>query len=374
MMKAIVIILSHLLGAVASVYAGNGDYFRVAEKSFYNKEYHYAIPFYKSVLNQRPGKKDSVVILRLADCYWNIREYDSASVYYKLYKSKFTKPVYYVWWRIAELAANSRRYLEAAETMEDIKGRFPDRQKKLADERWKGFSNADTFLKDSLSWHMSRLQLNSEQSEYSPQYYKEGLLFLTNRFLKHGFQRAFAWDGMSPAGIFRVTDTTVLKANEQPANNFLSRYRESKNVNDDKTPMTSNDNKEIITRVNTGSVTNDLKKYYASISQNFGTASGLGYGPFCFNKERTRIYFTRYSSKTYHGEHKLEICEASLEKGEWKNVKVMAFVKEANDYFHPAINEDGTRMYFCSNLSGGQGGSDIYSVNISANVLIRLSV
>lgn len=90
----------------------------------------------------------------------------------------------------------------------------------------------------------------------------------------------------------------------------------------------------------------------------------FNYGPLCFNKAGDKLYFTRNSSKKVNGRFNLEICEAQYVNSEWSNIKLLSFVEPAYDFFHPALTEDGARLYFCSNRPGGIGGVDIYYVNI----------
>jgi hypothetical protein len=86
----------------------------------------------------------------------------------------------------------------------------------------------------------------------------------------------------------------------------------------------------------------------------------------CFNKAGTKVYFTRNNLSPNNGRYNLEICTATLEKGEWGNIKIMPFVEQEYDFYHPALSNDETRLYFCSNKPGGLGGSDIYYVNLDA--------
>jgi hypothetical protein len=84
----------------------------------------------------------------------------------------------------------------------------------------------------------------------------------------------------------------------------------------------------------------------------------------CFNKAGTKVYFTRNNLSPNNGRYNLEICTATLEKGEWGNIKIMPFVEQEYDFYHPALSNDETRLYFCSNKPGGIGGSDIYYANL----------
>lgn len=78
------------------------------------------------------------------------------------------------------------------------------------------------------------------------------------------------------------------------------------------------------------------------------------------------MYFTR---NNYHkgkvgfsGEKiiKLKIYEAQKRGNKWKKVNDFPYNHREYSVGHPTITEDGKRMYFASDMSGGQGGVDIW--------------
>ena len=90
-----------------------------------------------------------------------------------------------------------------------------------------------------------------------------------------------------------------------------------------------------------------------------------------YNKERTRVYFTRnsyYKNKKFLSttrEMKLSIYIADVdENGEWNNI--VPFPYNSNEYSngHPTLSLDGKTMYFTSNMPGTVGKTDIFKVAI----------
>lgn len=51
--------------------------------------------------------------------------------------------------------------------------------------------------------------------------------------------------------------------------------------------------------------------------------------------------------------------------GQWKNVREMALAPKHTSTMHPAISDDGKRLFFASNMPGSFGNYDIYVSNIS---------
>ncbi len=90
-----------------------------------------------------------------------------------------------------------------------------------------------------------------------------------------------------------------------------------------------------------------------------------------YNKERTRVYFTRnsfYKDKKFLSTTrimKLSIYIADVDAdGEWSNI--VPFPYNSNEYSngHPTLSLDGKTMYFTSDMPGTVGRTDIFKVDI----------
>jgi outer membrane protein OmpA-like peptidoglycan-associated protein/Tol biopolymer transport system component len=86
-----------------------------------------------------------------------------------------------------------------------------------------------------------------------------------------------------------------------------------------------------------------------------------------FSPDMTEVYFT--SNNYLHGELKsgsIKIFRATIDKnGQWKNFKTLPFNSDNYDTGHPVLNEDGTKLYFTSNMPGGFGDTDLYVVAVN---------
>ncbi len=337
-----------------------GEYFKIAEKEFHDQRYTYAIPFYRSSL-QSGRTNDSLALLHLAECYWRIKNYDSALVYYKEYEKRAT-PLYTSNQRIAELKASQGQYSQAAITYKRLLDDTPLRNGKMLAERWKGFSDITPFVRDSLDFSIHLLKLNSKQQDFSPQFFRQGMVFVSNRYAKRVAEREFGWDGLPYANIYWVKDTTDLYIIDSMPERSHYTLNASINANDDYTNRTSNDNDIINVSSMRGAYSGDIHRL-AKFSDDLNTK--FNYGPLCFSKSGTTVYFTRNSKKPVERRYNLEICEATMENSVWGKIRIMPFVKPAYDFYHPALSDDGQRLYFCSNQPDGFGGSDIYYVNLS---------
>jgi len=327
-----------------------------AHKEYLDERYSYAIAFYNAAA--RYSKPDSMVLHRLAESYYQIKEYDSSYLFYnQLYQMYGSNEK--IMHRRAELLANRKKYDDAIVAFGELSKRFPSNP--IYGNKYIGLQNRVQFFIDSLDYTLGFLKINSTQSDFSPQLLGRNLVFVSNRYYKKVIHKQFGWDALPFAHIYTVPDTsTIIVLDTIPA------YREKKlfntlKINDDNTAATSNDNNSIAAISLSGMYSgdrNDLPRFSEKLDAKFN------YGPLCFNKAGDKLYYTRNSNKKVNGRFNLEICEAQYINSGWTHVKVLAFVEPAFDFFHPALTDDGLRLYFCSNRPGGTGGVDIYYVNI----------
>jgi outer membrane protein OmpA-like peptidoglycan-associated protein len=356
------LLLMMLMGSNQLIAQSTGSakkYFRLAEKEYTAKQYLYAIPLYKAAINEDGKKTEN--FLRLADCYWQIKRMDSALCYYKSYEEKNGKmPELSAQLRYAELLAQNSEYDRAVKILNDIPG-----DNKLLQARKQGFMQTAKFKADSLRYHVQYLNINSLQSDYSPRYYGEGIVYISNRITADRSTRELGWNGNTYSRLYQVKDASLL-AGKDTTGAYHPSYNEQFKFNDDDTKPTSNDN-DIAARTSIRLGNDHLFSGYPA--EPFAKSLNIDFnsGPVCFNKEENIIYFTRNSTSKKDGVYHLEICSAVLNNGEWSDVKALPFAKDGYDYFHPALSTDGSHLYFCSNQPGGAGGTDIYSFNISGD-------
>jgi outer membrane protein OmpA-like peptidoglycan-associated protein len=92
-------------------------------------------------------------------------------------------------------------------------------------------------------------------------------------------------------------------------------------------------------------------------------------GPVCFDPQNQIMYITRNNVKNgkpvldANGNVNLKIFSSQYVDGKWGAVKELPFNSDAYSTGHASVSEDGNRLYFVSNMSGGYGGTDIYVSN-----------
>ncbi|MBI5916069.1 MAG: OmpA family protein [Bacteroidetes bacterium] len=91
-------------------------------------------------------------------------------------------------------------------------------------------------------------------------------------------------------------------------------------------------------------------------------------GPVSFSRDNNLLYFTRNNmeggiAKTNSkGQVTMKIYEARRGKFDWENIKPLPFNSDDYTCFHPSLSADGRRLFFSSDMPGGYGGYDLYYV------------
>lgn len=86
-----------------------------------------------------------------------------------------------------------------------------------------------------------------------------------------------------------------------------------------------------------------------------------------FSTDLKHVYFTQNSNKSRKNVVNLRLYRASIGRtGQWTNIQELPFNSDRFDCAHPTLSDDGTKLFFSSNMPGGYGNSDLYVVDILA--------
>ncbi|MCU0339683.1 MAG: OmpA family protein [Spirosomaceae bacterium] len=222
------------------------------------------------------------------------------------------------------------------------------------------YMDMNRFFKDSAMYRVEYLPLNSRQADFSPMYYKGGLVFVSARDETGVIKRVFSWNQTPFLDLYFSPDTSVLKGVKEV-------YRASStaaalggaNTGDASSALPDTKNSQ-----------NDYGQMPMTKAEKFSRTLNTKYheGPATFFKDNSKVVFTRnnYNSgktrKSNDGVNKLKLFIAEQKGKDWGNVKELPF--NSNDFScgHPALSTDDTKLYFVSDMPGGYGGTDVYVV------------
>lgn len=289
-----------LLGGSNSLISSYGD------ELFKAGKYDEALENYSKEIKNNPDKS---LELKIADCYRALNDHEQASYWYKegLDGNKEADPEFKL--KLAQSLTTMEKYDEAKNWYQEYRLDKPNST--LAKNKLEGFSHIDWFYYDTLIYNIEPLAASSRRSEFSPSWYKDGLVFV-------------------------VSDKKGSKVNYQSDYNLVfSKVKKDKSLS-------------------------SPKKFTKVFNTKFQE------GPIAFYNSQTSAIFTRTNvneGKAISNRNNvaaLELYSTSLENGKWSKIKRLPLCADSYSSGHPAISEDGLIMIYSSNRPGGEGGTDLY--------------
>jgi len=286
-----------------------------ADRLYNNWEYFEAAKLYQDEVKSNPSAE---VYYKLGLCYMKMNCYkneekaafDQVNSY-----GNFNKPEFYLYY--GQVLRSTGNYAQAKIAFDKYSALVP------SDKSGKFFSNSLAIATEDHYWDekittSNISMLNTEEADFSPVIYKDGIVFTTSRKTT-GHPKIYPWTG----------------------NNYLDLYYAKRGNNDTTfTEIEAFGGKDIV------------KKYHdgpASFSKNFDTI------------------FTSRVEKDLKGEEKKslniernKIYSATMENNSWSEPIPFPYNSKLYSVAHPFITKDGSRLYFVSNMPGGFGETDIY--------------
>ncbi|KAB7732087.1 OmpA family protein [Rudanella paleaurantiibacter] len=228
-----------------------------------------------------------------------------------------------------------------------------------------------------VQYRLESLELNTKNEEFSPMYYRNGLVYVAGSKGGSAIETAGSGGGSGYLDLLYIPNrndilaSTIIGPDGSEVKADNPRNRRRNRVGEDAyTRPTSNDSKTVPS-FSGGIRASEGLGYDArpvSAAQQFSKSLNTRYheGPATFYADGSRIIFTRNNyndgkaRKSAEGVNKLKLYTAEQQNGAWVNVEEMPFNSDEYSVGHPTLTRDGRTLYFASDMPGGQGGSDIY--------------
>lgn len=293
--------VSLFLSGCASYHLRQGNH-------YYNDlAYSKAIQEYQKGLSK---KENPLARINLAESYRKMNNLPKAEEEYaKVVMQSDAQPIHKL--RYAQLLERSGKYVMARSYYELYLQSNPNDEavKKLK----YSCDSITAWQKDSMKYTIQTSTLNTGQSNFSPVWYKDGIVFTSDRNSK---AKSYEWTGKP----------------------FLEMYYSKGN----------------------------LENGFGSPTALSGINGAYHDGPATFNATGDTMYFTRnnYMKKKVQKSSEdvvdLKIYRAVKKDTTWTGLTEFDYNSKEYSTGHPALNAKGTKMYFASDMPGGMGGTDLY--------------
>jgi outer membrane protein OmpA-like peptidoglycan-associated protein/tetratricopeptide (TPR) repeat protein len=277
-----------------------------ANKYFEAENYSDAIHYYQKVLKKDESNKEANQNIALA--YRKLKDYGNAEVYFaktvELNPEESKNYLYY-----GQALKNNNKVNEARVQFEKFVDKNPSSF--IGKLMVESCGDIMEWEAEEKAFAVSIVEnVNSKNADFCPLVYDGGLVFTSER------------------GLDLVNETN----NEISNKPYLSIYYASKEKNFEK-----------------------AKKFSSQLNSLYHD------GPVSISSDNKTIYFTRVGKQGGKGYvNRPKIFYASLDGKKWKDITPFQYNSDEYSVAHPWISEDGKKLFFASDMSGGEGGMDIY--------------
>ncbi len=263
-------------------------------------------------------KSDNHSEIKLAHCYTNLHHYaDAERQFEKVINMPEISSVDYL--AYARVLKRNGKYSEASKWYVEYLLENPT-HKNVKDEL-SSCDSIEQYKKNLHEYDVALAPFNTDASSFSPVYYKDGLVFCSDRTMAGNTSQISNRTGHSYLDLYFVQpDQSCHKPN--------------------------------------------AVLFSANLNSNFHE------GPCCFSSDGNTIYFTRnvLNEKSSPEKTKTNINNFCIYKsynvnGLWSAPELVDLGTSDYSAGHPALSKDGNRLYFISDMPGGSGGTDIYFSN-----------
>ncbi len=287
---------------------------KIADKRFNNLEFASASEMYEELSNSKRPKTKYYV--RAGESNFMVGNYKKAQLYYdKAFSNTgMTDYDYYNYYQVLKYNSN---YSKANEVF----GKINDNQYKLIrDNISKKKLVLEELKKDSSNYYIKKLEINSDDNDFSPYIINNEMYFLSSRRNTSVSGRKYGWDNSYFLDVYKAyVDGDNVKSEHSASEGLKTKYHE---------------------------------------------------GPMCFTKDGNTQFITRNNSvkkKDKSNRVNLKIFIRKKEGDKWGAFADFPFNSDEYTCEHPAVTGDGKTLYFVSDMPGTLGSLDIWVTNYENN-------
>lgn len=328
-----------------------------------------AIPYFLKASNSKEKDERKIAKIRLADCYRKVKQFSEASKWYeKVLEEEIVNPE--IFFNYATVLRNQGKYNEAEKYFKTYLEKVPGN--KVAKKYLQ-------YCRDIVSWEnieasakVKNLEaLNTPFTEFSPVFYKNGIVFVSDRDIDLWDNNNYLWTGNGFLNLY----FTELSETNQPGYTFSFPEKMPKPINQPyhDGPACFTDDGQIIFTTRTlkqkQKKKDTIQTYYTLIYYASLDGKKPKFEPFAYNGDSYSVGHPTFSDNSNilifssdmpGGQGESDLYFSMLENGGWTRPENLGSLINSfgNEYFPYLAND--TTLYFSSDGHMGYGGLDIY--------------
>lgn len=284
-----------------------------ANRNYTDYAYIDAIAIYTRLANR--GYKSENILRKLGNANYFSAKYPEAAKWYQqlLEMNLVVEPEIYFRY------SNALKSIGEFEKADLYMQKFTEANK--TDSRSTSFLKNKNYLKDieeeKDKYSIGTVNFNSSYSDFGIAFWKDHLIFTSNRPERLMHEKVSAWDGQPLSALFIKEDDKI--------------------------------------------------KSFKKLTSKFNISTPV------FTKDGNTVYFTQNNvignKRGYSKDHStfLKIYKAEFINGKWTNITELPFNSNEYSCAHPALSPDEKTLFFASDMHGTFGDSDIVKVSILGN-------
>ncbi len=299
---------------------------RKANRYFELFKYSKAIPLYQNIVETGDEKARREATFRLADCYRLTNDVKQARSWYaKAIEFYNPEPVHFFY--LGQALRTLEQYTEAEQAFIRYAQLMPNDPRGKTYARYCRDVQKLGTLPDSVEIK-NAARLNSPFYDFGPVFYKEGMVFTSDRKALKTTEEVYEWTNYGYLNLF--------SSNPQYFNDFWTEMSEPEKMpgifnqayHDGPASFTADNKTVFMTRTLKSKVKKDRSRIITNLLQ------------------------VHYATIPFSGKIKFE---------------PLPFNNDSFSVAHPAVSRDGRKLIFSSDMPGGFGGSDLYVTERQGN-------
>lgn len=328
-----------------------------ADRAIQRKAYVDAVQWYEEAFQRNPDlQKSWKHTYQLASAYAALHDYEQAYRVCKFLLNHSSEEIGPEWHAQAlqlssKMLASLGRYNEATLSLDEWMKSYGETEAMLAQRDF--YRQAQ--LPSTPNYEISYVNINTHQAEFSPTFFRGGLVFVSNRAEASWIIRIFDRTKAQFLDLYRTGQLPSESGQMSPQISAGAAVSSSGTLK----PASNRGARATVWGITPDSPIYAFRQYREASSHpvvkiNPSIQSKLHEGPATFYHTQSKVIFTGNERKT----GRIALYSAKIQGDNWVDAQAWPF--RDGSYGHPSLRKDDQIVYYISDRPGGVGGTDLY--------------